>query len=366
MAGMALAGVSLLALALVPGPAQAQTASRALPKGQEEAPVAAAQAGDTVALSIPNGPLEPALVRFTEQARVKLVYGTDMTESLTTTGIEGAFQPLEALGRLLDGTGLTYRSVSPSTITLVNPRYVQLGGRSEETVRLDEIVVEGRPAAGPASAGLPPPTGTVGQPPPPFAGGQVATGARIGLLGNRSVLTTPFNVTGYTEKLIQDQQARSLADVVLNDSSVRNDAPPFSERDSFFIRGFSVVNLDVGFDGLFYLANPRRVFTEGVERVEILKGPSAFLNGGTGRVGGTINLIPKRAYDEPLTRLTTTYLSDSQVWTHADLGRRFGPSKEWGVRTNLSYRNGNTPLDKNAIEVGLRTKFQTGMLGHYL
>ncbi|KMO33388.1 TonB-dependent receptor, partial [Methylobacterium variabile] len=359
MAGMALAGVSLLVLG--PSAALSQEAARAQADGHREA---AAPDGDAVPLSIPKGSLEPALVSFTEQARVKLVYATDMTATLTTGGVEGAFQPLEALGRLLAGTGLTYRRVSPSTVTLVNPRYAQLGGAGG-TVALEEIVVAGEQpaapgaassgAARPGAAGLPPPTGTVGQPPPSYAGGQVATGARVGLLGNRSVLTTPFNVTGYTEKLIQDQQARSLADVVLNDSSVRNDAPPFSERDSFFIRGFSVVNLDVGFDGLFYLANPRRVFTEGIERVEILKGPTALLSGGTGRVGGTINLIPKRAYDEPLARLTTTYLSDSQVWTHADLGRRFGPSKEWGVRTNLSYRNGNTPLDKNAIEVGVAT-----------
>ena len=33
--------------------------------------------------------------------------------------------------------------------------------------------------------------------------------------------------------------------------------------------------------------------------ITILKGPSALLNGGTGRVGGTINLIPKRAICEP-------------------------------------------------------------------
>lgn len=346
LAGLALAGVSLLAL--VPDLAQGQT----LPKRTEAAPVAAP--ADAVALSIPDGPLEPALVRFTEQAKVKLVYGTDLTQALTTTGLEGTFPPLEALGRLLDGTGLSYRRVSPSTLTLVNPRYAQLGGSPQETVRLDEIVVEGRPAPARA-AGLPPPTGTVGQPPPPFAGGQIASGTRVGFLGNRSILTTPFNVTGFTEKLIADQQARTLADVVLNDSSVRNDAPPFSERDSFFIRGFPVTSLDVAFDGLFYLANPRRTLTEGLERVEILKGPSALISGGTGRVGGTINLIPKRAYDEPLTRLTTTYLSDSQVWTHADLGRRFGPNGEWGARTNLSYRNGNTPLDKNAIEVGVAT-----------
>lgn len=209
-------------------------------------------------------------------------------------------------------------------------------------------------AAAPAPPG-PPATGVVGAPPAPYAGGQVGTGARIGLLGNRPVLQTPFNVTGFTEKLVQDQQARSLSDIVQNDPSVRNDAPPFSERDSFFIRGFSVTNLDTAFDGLFYVANPRHSFLEGIERVEILKGPTALLSGGTGRVGGTINLIPKRAFDWPLTRVTTTYVSEGQHWTHLDFGRRFGAANEWGVRFNGSYRNGDTPLDKNAIEVGVAT-----------
>ncbi|WP_322516137.1 TonB-dependent siderophore receptor [Rhodopseudomonas palustris] len=209
------------------------------------------------------------------------------------------------------------------------------------------------PTPTPPVPAVPPQTATVGQPPVPYVGGQVGTGARLGLLGNTSVFTAPFNVTGYTSKLMEDQQARSIADVVLNDPSVRNDAPPFSERDSFFIRGFSVTNLDTAYDGLFYLANPRRAFLEGIERVEILKGPSALLSGGTGRVGGTINLIPKRATDEPLTRLTTSYISNSQIWNHLDLGRRFGDNKEWGVRFNGSYRNGDTPLDLNSAEVGV-------------
>ncbi|MEO9337716.1 TonB-dependent siderophore receptor [Mesorhizobium sp. SB112] len=198
-------------------------------------------------------------------------------------------------------------------------------------------------------------TGTVGQPPAPYAGGQVATGARLGMLGNSSILKAPFSITAFTEKLIRDQQAKSVADVTLNDPSVRQDAPTFSERDSFFIRGFSVTNLDTLYDGLPYIANPRRSFLEGIERVEILKGPTALANGGIGRVGGTINLVPKRAEDEPLTRLTTTYLSDSQVWTHADIGRRFGPTGEWGVRVNGSYRFGDTAMDHNDVQVGVAT-----------
>lgn len=212
---------------------------------------------------------------------------------------------------------------------------------------LDPIVVVGK------TGGQPPATGTVGQPSAPYAGGQMATGARLGALGNRSIKETPFSITGYTEKLIRDQQARTISDITLNDPSVRMDAPSFSERDSFFIRGFSVTNLDTAYDGLFYITNPRRSPLEGTERVEVLKGPSTLVNGGVGRVGGTINLVPKRAADEPLTRLTTTYLSDSQLWSHLDVGRRFGPEGEWGVRFNGSYRGGDTALDHNENEIGV-------------
>ncbi|WP_312367229.1 TonB-dependent siderophore receptor [Ensifer sp.] len=215
------------------------------------------------------------------------------------------------------------------------------------TTKLDAIVVVGK------TGGQPPETGTIGQPSAPYAGGQVATGAQLGALGNRPVKETPFSITGYTEKLIRDQQARSIADITINDPSVRQDAPTFSERDSFFIRGFSVTNLDTAYDGLFYIVNPRRSPLEGIERVEILKGPTALVNGGLGRVGGTINLVPKRATDEPLTRLTTTYLSDSQLWSHLDVGRRFGPEGEWGVRFNGSYRGGDTALDHNENEIGV-------------
>ena len=353
---IALTGVSLGVMAQA-ATAQASPATRGLDLAASPAVPTALTDGRHRRLSIPGGSLETGLVAFTEQAGVKLVYPTELTARLETQGVDGTFSPVEALTKLLEGTGLTYRPAGASTITLVNPRYVQLGAEPAGAVTLDELHVHGQATrqgrAAAAAAGLPPPTGTVGQPPVPYAGGQVGSGTRVGFLGNRSVLKTPFNITGYTEKLIEDQQAVSLADVVLNNPSVRNDAPPYSERDSYFIRGFSVTNLDTAFDGLFYLANPRRSFTEGLERVEILLGPSALLSGGTGRVGGTINLIPKRAYDEPFARLTTTYLSDAQIWTHADLSRRFGDFKEWGVRFNGAYRTGATPLDNNAIEVGV-------------
>src|SRR5690606_202025 len=55
--------------------------------------------------------------------------------------------------------------------------------------------------------------------PPAYAGGQVARGGRIGMLGNQDFMDTPFSATDYTSELIKDQQAASVADIVQNDPS---------------------------------------------------------------------------------------------------------------------------------------------------
>ena len=54
-------------------------------------------------------------------------------------------------------------------------------------------------------------------------------------------------------------------------------------------------------------------------------------------------MVPKRAGDDPLTRFTTTYMSDSQFGGHLDIGRRFGENKEFGVRFSV-YRDGEGPI----------------------
>lgn len=193
---------------------------------------------------------------------------------------------------------------------------------------------------------LTPSTGTIGQPPAPYVGGQVGTTTRVGMLGNRNVFDTPFNTTGYTDKLIRDQQANTIIDVADNDPSVRTNSPRYSGIDGFLVRGFPVFASDIAFDGLYGIVDTRRPALEPIERVEILKGPSALLYGISpfGNVGGTINLIPKRATDDPITRLTTGFVSNGNVGTAVDFGRRFGDDKAWGVRLNGAYRDGRTPI----------------------
>ena len=188
-----------------------------------------------------------------------------------------------------------------------------------------------------------------------YEGGQVASGARVGLLGNLDVFDTPFSVTSYTSELIENQQAKTVADVIQNDSSVYLMNPAQGGSETFSIRGFNAGGNGAEFyDGLPGLAHRRRSTIQTLERVEVFKGPNALLTGvpAFGGVGGTINLVPKRPTENSLTRLTTDYDYRSRFGAHADLSRRFGSKKQFGVRFNAIYRDGESAIEDNKEELG--------------
>lgn len=183
-------------------------------------------------------------------------------------------------------------------------------------------------------------------PSPAYAGGQVARGANLGVLGNRDFMDTPFNITSYTAQTIEDQQANTLYDVLINDPSVRFTTPTDQVSEYYKIRGMDVAMEHLYFNGMQGLAPYYRVPVEFLERVEVLKGPGSLLYGGVNAsVGGAINLLPKRAGEEDITAFTTSYTSASRFGGHIDIGRRFGERKEWGVRFNGLYADGETETD---------------------
>ncbi|AZE77404.1 TonB-dependent receptor [Pseudomonas synxantha] len=191
--------------------------------------------------------------------------------------------------------------------------------------------------------------------PPAYSGGQVASGSRVGLLGNKDFMETPFNTISYTDEYIQNRQAQDIGSVIgATDPSVHVPTKR-SNFETFFIRGFYSNADDITFNGLVGMAPNMRGSTELSERIEVLKGPSVLLNGmpPSGNVGGSINLVPKRAGDEPLARLTTTYESRGLGGVHADLGQRFGDQKQFGVRFNGVYRDGDTAVDNQQHKMAL-------------
>jgi iron complex outermembrane receptor protein len=192
--------------------------------------------------------------------------------------------------------------------------------------------------------------------PKAYAGGQVARGGRLGLLGNVDMMDTPFNATNYTQAIIQDQQARSVADVVQNDPSVRVARGFGNYQELYVIRGFAVNSDDLAYNGLYGLLPRQFVASELLERVEVFRGANSFINGaapGGGGIGGAINLLPKRAANKPLTQITVGVESGGQAYVAADVSRRFGEGERFGVRVNAVRRDGDTAIDRESRELSV-------------
>lgn len=188
----------------------------------------------------------------------------------------------------------------------------------------------------------------------PYAGGQVARGGRVGILGHQDMMATPFNSTSYTHGLILDQQAQSVADVLLNDPSVRQARGFGNFQELYVVRGFPLYSDDIGYNGLYGMLPRQYVASEFFERVEVFRGASAFLNGaapGGSGLGGAINLLPKRAPSAPLSSVSAGVQTGGQAFVAADLARRFGPDNSTGVRLNAVRRDGKTGIDREKREL---------------
>ncbi len=181
---------------------------------------------------------------------------------------------------------------------------------------------------------------------PAYLDGQVANGGRLGMLGEQKAMDVPFNIIGFTSKMIEDQQAQTIADVVRNDAGVQNVKGYGNFAESYRIRGFNLDGDDMTWGGLAGVV-PRQVMDASlIERVEIFKGANSLLNGAASTgVGGMINLEPKHADEFAKTHVGVDYTSDSQTGVTVDSGRRFGDNDQFGVRVNAVNREGETRRD---------------------
>ncbi|MFT3813037.1 MAG: TonB-dependent receptor [Acidovorax sp.] len=286
----------------------------------------------TPSFDIPAQPLDAALAQLARQAGLQLLAPPALVQGRPAGAVRGSMAAQDAARRLLQGSGL---SAHIEGTTLVVESAAPSATLGEVTVTAQAARADGLPDA--------------------YAGGQVARGARLGLLGNQDFMDTPFSTAAYTEDFINDTQATDIGAVIAATDASVYVAQKRGLQESFLMRGFSISGSDITFNGLAGMAPMQRGSTEMAERVEIQKGPSAMLGGMTpgGSVGGSVNIVPKRAGDEPLTRLTTTYESDSQFGLHADIGRRFGERKQFGIRFNGVVRDGDTAVDNQQHKMAL-------------
>ena len=282
---------------------------------------------------IPSGPLGRALATFASEAGVSLSFDPSLTEGLQSPGLSGSYSSVDGLNRLLGGNRLQLQRRDDGSYTLVRL------AEAADAVELPTSQVTGLRSR-------------ANELPVEYAGGQVARGGRLGMLGNADLMDAPFSITSYTAQTIRDQQARSVADVLANEPSAQIATARTGINEDFSLRGFPVYSADIALNGMYGLVPFYRVPVEMAERVEVLKGPSAMLNGmsPSGAVGGAVNLVTKRADVDPLARVGVNYQSDSVLGTQVDLGRRFGAGNEFGVRFNGVYRDGDSIVDRQDVE----------------
>jgi outer-membrane receptor for ferric coprogen and ferric-rhodotorulic acid len=247
-------------------------------------------AASTVALaqasySVPAGPLNRALASFGSQSGTQISYDASIVRDKSTSGVTGTVTREQAIAQLLAGTGLAY-SFTDDTSVVISARTAAGNVSADGSTVLDTVLVQGQAAA--ATEGT----------------GSYTTSAMNSATGlPLSIKETPQAVTVVTRQQIDDQQARSLTEILRGTTGV-SEGTLDSERSTFSYRGFDVDSYQ--YDGVPTTFNSAFAGGESdldsiiYDRVEIVRGATGLMTG-AGNPGASVNLVRKRATSTSVT-----------------------------------------------------------------
>lgn len=189
-----------------------------------------------------------------------------------------------------------------------------------------------------------------------YGHGDIARGARIGVLGNQDTMDSSFSATAYTNQFIKNSQSASVGDVLKKEPSVQVARGFGNFQEAYLIRGFVTTSDDTMYNGLYGVLPRQYIASELFERVQLQRGATATLNGMSpsgGNIGGTISLLPKRASNTPKRQVTLSTQNGQNAKVALDVGQRFGVDNAFGVRANVVHQSGGTLIDDEDKKVGL-------------
>lgn len=125
-----------------------------------------------------------------------------------------------------------------------------------------------------------------------------STSDRLGM----SIKEQPRNTEVITAKLMQDQQAQSVADALRNSGSVMVNSTMVQSGTTYSVRGYSTQGIQNGLPSPGGIAAGSTQSVDDIERIEVLSGPDAIL-AGTDNMGGTVNIVMKKPSADPLLSL---------------------------------------------------------------
>ncbi|MFM0378632.1 TonB-dependent siderophore receptor [Paraburkholderia strydomiana] len=196
----------------------------------------------------------------------------------------------------------------------------------------------------------------------------------------------PQSVAVVSSSVMQDQQARTLDDVLSNVSGITQTNTLGGTRDAFIKRGFgSNDDGSILVDGMRSPSLHNYLAT--IDRVEVLKGPASLLYG-IQEPGGVINLITRKPEDTFHGSVSANYTSHRGSGTGFDLTRpigqpgqvaggtlafrltgeyntarywrSFGRQRDSLIAPSLSWHDANTSIDVSYQYVDYTTPFDRG------
>ncbi|WP_445680188.1 TonB-dependent siderophore receptor [Radicibacter daui] len=206
------------------------------------------------------------------------------------------------------------------------------GGTDSEAVTLQPVEVTDTRTDGEATATSP-------------VEGYVAHRSATGTKTDAALIEVPQSVSVITPDEIEARGAQSVdqalqysAGVITTGSDPRFDTPT--------IRGFDASS-SIYLDGLKVMRSnnqPPALDTYGMERVEVLRGPSSVLYG-QASPGGMINLVSKRPTWDPVHEISLSAGSNDDYEGDFDFGGALSPSSNFAYRVTGVVKNAETQMD---------------------
>lgn len=273
-------------------------------------------------ISIAAQPLAQALNDWARQTRVQIIVQQSLVAGRAAPAVTGLLAPQQALDRLLAGSGLVAVPEGPAVVVKLAPT----GGAALPAVT---VTADASPQA---------PTGPVA--------GLVARRSLVATKTDTPILEVAQSVSVVTRDQMDAQGVQTVEQALRYTSGVLTEVTGHDLR-------YASVNVR-GFDAALY-RDGLRVFKtgtygdwlteqQGVERVEVLKGPSALLYG-QGGAGGVINQVSKRPTAEPLNEVNLSAASHGRYQAGFDIGRPLNSDGSLLFRINGTVRDAKTQTD---------------------
>ncbi|WP_198014586.1 TonB-dependent siderophore receptor [Methylobacter marinus] len=273
---------------------------------------------ETHIFDLPAQPLSTTLNNLAESTHTQLLYADSTVKGLTAAPVKGRYTARQALAIALGESGLDYKVVDNSVITVA--------GRpeAESVTTLKAMTVVGKMEDDPND---------------PYNKDYTVTNSSTATKTDTPIMETPVSIEVVTQEVLKNQQAFRIEDAVKNVSGVQKKA--FGGSDNFIIRGFD--------SGRLLFRNGTRIpllnldFAN-IQQIEVLKGPASIL---FGRIepGGMVNAVTKRPQEDAYYSLEQRFGSYDLYRTEANATGAITDDKSLLYRVDLSYLDTNSFRD---------------------